>query len=192
MTSLHKANDKSSIKSSKPVEKMLLNIDDIPVSTNSSKIRISGNIMNIDSVAFFINDTKVKEIYPKDDLFDEVVGPLRVGENIIVIKGKNNSVDKEISSDKKQINYNNEGPKIIVNKPQDGEGLDKEEITVEGKVEGNVDIFKINNHPVIITQEGEFRYTLQLKKGENKIHFIAIDTAGNETATSITVSYNPD
>ena len=195
-TSLMVSLDEKNKQSTKPNENIIrdinVTIEDIPKATNSARIMVKGSMDNIDSLSFYVNKIKVKEIYPKATNFSEAIGPLNSGKNEIEISGKNNKLDKSVKSKIYSVDYNKEGPKIIILSPEDNTTVSSQEIEIKGKVKNNVDILKINEMPVVLTQNGEFAKTVKLQKGENKIKITANDLAGNKDKQQIIINYSPD
>jgi hypothetical protein len=77
------------------------------------------------------------------------------------------------------------------------EYTNQQKIEIKGSTEPGISIIVNANsqkEEIVSTKEGLFTYTFELKKGENKISFIAKDNAGNQSAQSkvYTIIYDND
>lgn len=70
--------------------------------------------------------------------------------------------------------------------PQDGQQVQQQQIEVFGKTEPDI-LLTVNDNPVLVSGEGEFRYQLELFPGENKIVVRAENKIGKETQATRTV-----
>ena len=67
----------------------------------------------------------------------------------------------------------------------------KQELSVEGKTDVGVTV-RINNQPVVVDVQGNFKKSIRLKEGENTLEVIAEDDAGNQEKKEIKVKYQKD
>ncbi len=188
IVSLKKEDNKTITRQEKPLILPALEIENFPTATNSAYFEIKGKVKNIDTLSFFINKVKVKEIYPEDSEFSVTIGPLEDGENEVLVKGENDEVNKTESKELKVI-FNSKAPKIILGPIP--ENVNQEEIEITGRIENNVDTVKVNNLPVTLSAEKSFKATVRLKEGENTIRITAEDDAGNVTAKEVKITYSP-
>ncbi|MCX7955759.1 MAG: hypothetical protein N2593_01460 [Patescibacteria group bacterium] len=169
-----------------------VDIDNIPVATNSSKIIIEMSAINIDEIDVYLNDQKIKQI--KDFLsqnFSEEINDLKEGENKIYLVGKNKSENMTKKTQVYKVLYKPTKPKLEISEPKDGEIINKNEISIKGETDKEVYI-KINNLPVIVDALGKFQYQARLNEGENNFEIEAIDIAGNIEKKSIKIIYQKD
>jgi len=169
-----------------------IDITDIPSATNSAIIAVSGSVMNIDTLNFYLNDSKVKTVSVlNQDNFSEEIKDLVKGENEIYLIGKNKQANKQKKSTVFKIIYKSEKPKLEIKEPADNSKVSNQEIKVSGTTEKETFI-KVNNLPVVVDAMGNFTTTVRLKDGENKIEITAQDEAQNIESKTLTIIYQKD
>ncbi len=168
-----------------------INIDSIPLATNSATIIISGSVFNLNQVEFYLNGEKIKEItLTSSDNFSEEIGQLKEGDNEIYVKGKTDDGKIVKQSKKFTVFYKSQKPKLEIQEPSDKTTTSKSEIKIKGSTDKETFI-KVNDSPVVVDAVGNFETTIRLKEGENKITIVAEDQAGNQEEKSLTVIYQP-
>lgn len=162
-------------------------IDDIPEESKSDKITVSGSVNNFETLKFYINDRKVKEIdAPKNGQFSTEIGPLQKGENEIYVIAESKQDEKR--SDSFTVVFRSEKPKLEIKEPSDQSTTGRDEVKLVGVTDKEVAI-KVNDSPVVVGFEGKFETFVKLKEGENKIKITATDPAGNQEEKELTVKY---
>lgn len=169
-----------------------IDITDIPSATNSATVVISGSVLNIDSLDFYLNDSKVKTISVlNQDNFNEEIKDLVKGENEIYLIGKNKQSNKKKKSADFKVIYKSEKPKLEIKEPADNSKVSNQEIKVSGTTDKETFI-KVNNLPIVVDAMGNFSTTVRLKEGENKIEVTAQDVAQNIELKTLTVTYQKE
>ncbi|HUS60430.1 MAG TPA: helix-turn-helix domain-containing protein [Nevskiaceae bacterium] len=79
-------------------------------------------------------------------------------------------------------------PYLEIYAPKDGQQIKTEKIEVVGRTDADV-LVTVNNHPVFLSKQGEFRYKLELFPGENTIVVEAKSKLGRKTQEQRTVFY---
>jgi flagellar hook assembly protein FlgD len=77
-------------------------------------------------------------------------------------------------------------PQVVISSPVEGAWINTLKVTVEGQAPAGVTL-KINNQPVTIATDGQFRYDMLLDEGDQQIQVMAIDDVGNETSVERTI-----
>lgn len=170
----------------------LLDIENIPMATNSSTIEISGSVFNLKRIVGYLNKEKVieKDVKNKNS-FNLKIESLKEGNNDFYLEGfdeKNNLIKK---TQNYNIFYKKKKPKIEIEEPQDNFQTNKDHIVIKGKTEPET-MIKINDLPVVVDALGKFETEINLSEGENKIKIFASDIAGNTEEKIITVSYQKE
>ncbi len=169
-----------------------IDITDIPTATNSATISVSGTVMNLDTLDFYLNDEKIKTINVlNQDNFTEEIKDLKKGNNEIYIVGKNKQANKRKFSPDFSVLYKSEKPKLEIKEPSDNTRTGNQEIKVSGTTDKETFI-KVNNLPVVVDAMGGFTATVKLKDGENKIEITAQDEAQNIESKTLTITYQKD
>lgn len=169
----------------------LLDIDEIPVATNSAKIVVSGTVNNYDVLYFYVNGEQVKEKKINSEDFVEEIGDLKKGSNKVYVKAKANDSKEEKKSEEFEIMYRADKPKLEISEPQDGSKTSNSEIKVAGKTDSEI-LIKVNDFPVVVDAQGGFQTTVRLHDGENTLDIKAIDDAGNTETKTLKVTYQKD
>lgn len=168
-----------------------IDISSIPQATNSAKIIVSGSVLNFDSLVFYLNKVKVKEVDSPSDIFNEEIGDLEKGENSIYILAKSKDSKTEKSTITYKVFYKSEKPKLEISEPSDNSTTSNQEIKVKGSTDKETYIH-INEMPVVVDANGNFEIAIRLKDGDNQITAKAQDIAGNEETKTIKVTYQKD
>ena len=168
-----------------------IDISSIPQATNSAKIIVSGSVLNFDSLVFYLNKVKVKEVDSPSDIFNEEIGDLEKGENSIYILAKSKDSKTEKSTITYKVFYKSEKPKLEISEPSDNSTTSNQEIKVKGSTDKETYIH-INEMPVVVDANGNFEIAIRLKDGDNQIIAKAQDIAGNEETKTIKVTYQKD
>ena len=116
---------------------------------------------------------------------------LREGENKITAIAKDSNGNISSPGDPLIVTYKKTGPKLIVEKPNDGDKIsgDKAEVIVSGQVEEN-NTLTINGRLAMIKDDNSFSYLLPLNQGDNQIEVIATDIAQNQTKVERKVTFS--
>ncbi|HOL83347.1 MAG TPA: stalk domain-containing protein, partial [Caldisericia bacterium] len=119
--------------------------------------------------------------------------PKYVGGYDVVVK----KVDKEyVFRDifySKEVTEDTNPPVIQITEPVDGSSVDKNKVTVFGKVtdESSVTAVYVNGVKVDLLPDGTFMTSVTLDEGSNRIRVIAVDEFGNIGTKEIFVIYTP-
>jgi len=169
-----------------------VDIDNIPIATNSAKIIVGGSVVNFNQIEFYLNGDLVKEtsLFVSDN-FNEEIGDLQTGENEVYVIAKTKEQNEEKKSKVFNVLYKSEKPKLEIKEPQDGLKTNKQEVNLVGETDKETYI-KVNDLPVVVDAQGVFQTTLKLKEGENKIIITAQDIADNLEEKVLTVIYEKE
>ncbi|RPI97429.1 MAG: hypothetical protein EHM39_09505, partial [Chloroflexi bacterium] len=77
-------------------------------------------------------------------------------------------------------------PQVVIDSPVEGAWINTLKVTVEGQAPTGTTL-KINNQPVPVSPNGNFRFDLLMDEGDQHIQVTAIDDVGNETSVERTV-----
>lgn len=169
-----------------------INIDDIPIATNSAKIIVSGSVINYGTLNFYINDELVKkQPITSTDIFNIEIGDLERGDNEVYVKALTDDGKNSKKTTVYTVVYKDEKPKLDISDPDENSTTSNPEVTVKGATDREV-LVKINDSPVVVDVNGNFDSTVRLKEGENKITVTAQDTAGNLETKTLAVTYRKD
>lgn len=166
-----------------------VDIDNIPVATNSSQIFVGGSVVNFNQVEFYLNGDLVKDVPLLDsDNFNEEIGDLKDGDNEVFVIAKSKDQNDEKKSKTFGVFYKSEKPRLEIKEPEDGLKTNDQEIVVAGSTDKETYI-KVNDLPVVVDAQANFQTVVKLNEGENKIYVLAQDIAGNIEEKTISVVY---
>jgi len=169
-----------------------VDIDKIPVATNSATIIVSGSVVNYDLIIFYINGKRVEEKeLAGTDTFNEEIGDLEKGNNEVYVKAQTQDGKNKKTTDTFTVLYKPEKPKLEISEPSDRSTVNNPEVTVKGKTDKEVYI-RVNGLPVVVNAQGDFDATVRLKEGENTIAVDAEDVAGNFETKTLVVTYQKE
>ncbi|MFA6081685.1 MAG: Ig-like domain-containing protein [Patescibacteria group bacterium] len=168
-----------------------IDISSIPQATNSAKIIVSGSILNFDTLDFYLNGRKVKEIESTEDTFNEEIGDLEKGENDVYIKAKSKDSKTEKNTITYKVYYKSEKPRLEIIEPSDNFTTNNQEIKIKGSTDKETYIH-VNDLPVVVDANGNFETAIRLKDGDNQIVATAQDVAGNIETKTLKVTYQKD
>lgn len=169
-----------------------VNIDDIPVATNSAKIVLTGSVINYSKLDFFINgDIVEKKKMTTTDIFTIEIGDLVRGENEVYVRASTEDGKNTKKTPVYTVVYKDEKPKLEINEPADKTTISNPEVTVKGITDKEV-LIKVNDLPVVVDVNGGFDSTVRLKEGDNTIVITASDTAGNTEEKTLTITYRKE
>jgi len=165
----------------------------LPEATNSVKINLYGFAESGSNVKIYLTGQSVNDVIADNDgnfSLDNL--ELTLGRNEITAMAVDNAGNKSRESEKLVIWYDNQPPELEITQPADQTTITNETGKVEilGKTETEADL-SINEHFVVIDNNGNFKYTFPLSQGENLINVVATDRAGNQTIKSLTLNYSP-
>ncbi len=182
-------NDNNDIKTEEFVG--TLDIDEVPIATNSASLFISGNVNNFDKVEVYINKVLRKTIATSvEDSFNEKISGLKQGQNEIYIKATNTKAKQERKSEVFPVEYKKK-LELELKEPQEGATIRTEDVKVIGTTDKDTTV-QVNNHPAVVDSSGTFEATIRLKEGENTLVIEAEDLAGNTQKKEIKVMYQKD
>ncbi len=184
-------------KSSKPVEINDITppappqFDQIPEYTNNERIEISGKSESGATITITANDNDSEIIANNDGVFHFSFNLIK-GENSISAYAKDGNSNKSTQTQNYKVVYDNEEPKIEITSPNDGASLygnSQRQLTIKGSVDENVNL-TINGRIVVLKDDYTFSYLTTLNEGENKFDIVAMDPAGNETLSALTINFS--
>lgn len=167
-------------------------LNPIQDATNSARIAISGTAISGQTVKLYLNGKYIDQTEVNNKNNFKI-------DNILLDEDNNDIKATVVGPDNKEsdysqdlhIIYKNKPPDLEVNFPHDKQTFSSgdNQIKVEGKTNEDVRI-TVNNYWAIVDNKGNFSYLLNLQKGENKINVTAVDAAGNQTSSEMTVTLN--
>lgn len=171
----------------------LLDIEDIPLATNSSRIVIKGSTFNLARLIFYLNKKKVAEKnLITDESFTQIIDNLiEETNNEILIKALNNENKIVKESKKYLVYYKKNKPKLEIIEPEEGKKVNQSSVIIKGKTDKET-IIKINDYPIVVNAIGEFEHEVTLNEGENKIKIQAQDLAGNYEEKTLTIIFEKE
>src|SRR5476649_1729870 len=160
--------------------------------TNTAEINLSGYSLPNNTVKLYVNDHLAGSQAITDNksfTFQHV--SLHDGENDIKAKTVTQTGKESDFSEVTKVTLQNKAPNLTVDAPQDGQTVsnDQNPFKVTGKTDSSINV-KINDYWAIVDDQGNFSYILPLQKGDNHLHVVASDDAGNQTTKDVKVTLN--
>lgn len=166
-------------------------LDPLPEATNSATVAITGKTDPGMKIVLYIDEEESTTITVESDGTFALTKKLTEGEHTVSAKAKN---DKDAVSDLSNVltvTIKRSKPELTVTNPQDGARIVGENNTliVKGKTDSNNTV-TVNERFVVVGSDGSFSYTHSLTEGENTLHILATDPAGNEASEDRRVTYS--
>lgn len=160
--------------------------------TNSAQISVSGYALSKYTVRLFVNDHLSGTQAISDDksfVFHNI--QLQQGENDIKAQSVTPDGKESTFSEITKVTFSNKAPSLNISSPNDGQTFSGSDnpIKVSGKTDIGIHV-QINDYWAIVDDQGNFSYILPLQKGDNHLHIVASDDAGNQTSKDIKVTLN--
>lgn len=162
----------------------------IPEATNSGQLEITGVTEPNSKVHLTLNGEKIETQVNEDGDFEIEKVDLNKGKNTLYALAEDEAGNKSDSTEQLEVIYDTQEPELEIVKPEDGSVADEQVIEVQGKTEPSARAL-VNEHVVIVDQEGKFSYRMTLQEGSNEITVMTEDKAGNTTEKKINVTYLP-
>ncbi len=184
-------------KSDKPVELNDITppappqFDDLPENTNVETLQITGQSENAAIIKIRANNNNSEVVANSEGQFSFTFN-LDKGENTIDATATDLGGNQSTQTQTYRIYFDNQDPELTVESPSDGSaffGSGQRQLTIKGTVDENVDL-RINDRFVSLKDDFSFTFATTLSEGENKFEIKATDPAGNESSTSLTVTFS--
>ena len=161
--------------------------------TNSRIMTLSGNAEPGTTVYLTHNEEAAGNVVTKEDGAFEITDlVLSEGQNIFFAVAFDQAGNQSQMSSAVEIYHSTKTPKLELESPTDRQ-------EVKGKT-GRVDVKGItdpgvrvtaNERFIIVSEDGRFSGSIDLKEGENTIAVVAVDRAGNQAKNEVAVIYQP-
>lgn len=163
-------------------------LNSIPEATNSADLVISGFSVANQKVQLTVNDSEPVFIdSDTEGKFEQKIN-LSLGVNTIKAYTKDN-LTLSASSNMLQIYYNDTPPVLNITDPDPTKTIRKDPfIEIKGNTDKTCKVY-VNDHLVIVDNEGIFSYQVKLNDGENNFKISSIDPAQNKTEKEIKLTY---
>ncbi|MEI6533579.1 MAG: hypothetical protein WCO06_07135 [Candidatus Roizmanbacteria bacterium] len=166
-------------------------LENIPNSTNSAELLVSGSQTNFNKADVYLNKYKVDTIKLDESSFSYKIIKLKKGSNEIYFIAKTLDGKNIRKTNPILVRYTNEPPKLEISTPSDGETTNKTDISIIGSTSIGASI-QINTRPIVVDSQGNFQTLYRMQDGENQIIISSIDDAGNRTEKMLKVIYKKD
>ena len=165
----------------------------LPEATSSSQIRIKGSAEPGTTVKIFLEKKQEKEVITDNNGHFQLANlTLKPGKNEISATAIDKAGNESQQAKSLIVFYDRTAPLLEITEPVDGAEFfgEQNKVKIKGKTEGEATVL-INEHLVVVDQEGNFNYLFSLKEGKNQIKITATDRAGNQTEKKLQVNYSP-
>lgn len=165
----------------------------IPVATSSASIDLLGITESGATVYLYQNDSKIEET-TADNLgnFSFLGITLADGATTFYAQSLDAAGNQSHNSTLQTIIFDDEAPELVITKPTDGKdyyGVTEQFIDIAGNTDPEATVF-LNDRQLVVTGDGTFSTKHELKEGSNTLKFTAVDQAGNQTETEISVNFS--
>ena len=187
---------KGNPQTAKPAPAVILppTLNPLPEATNSARISVSGSGQPGLTLILYLNGSEYQRLPVEKDgnfTFDNVA--VEQGKNSLSAKLTNGKGDISDLSNLININIELTAPSLTVSSPPDNTTVngDQNSVNVSGSVKDDFVSVTVNGRLTVVASDGSFQYNLPLSNGSNTIEVKATDAAGNVTAVTRHVTYQP-
>jgi len=159
--------------------------------TSSAQIKVMGFAQSETEVVLVVNSNQQDRQAVSDEGSFEFDVELSEGENQIaafaIAKDKQESAISSSYTVVKDV----QPPKLEIKEPQDGQSVElrrNQNLTISGTTDLKTQL-NVNGRLIYAKNDGSFNTTYSLQEGENKLEFLAVDQAGNQTQKTIMVTF---
>jgi len=159
--------------------------------TNSATLIISGYSQPNGKVDIYLNDLNIKTIEANSEGKFESTLSLSLGINKIYGVTMDSRGQQSPPSRLWTVFFQDAPPPLeILEPPNDSTVKKVRDISIKGKVANNSKV-TINDHQVVVDNEGNFSYPVRLQDGENKFAIVCFDSAQNKNETELVINFQP-
>ena len=168
---------------------------DVPTATNSATVSLSGFSQPGVTIELYVNGAKVNQVLTSDSstfTFPSIT--LSSGDNEIYAYASSLHGVLSDQSQSYTISFDTTKPQVTITSPHDGDtmtGQSQQLVTFQGSVDKAGAKVYIGDHMVILNPDNTFSFQYQLTQGSQQIAIKAIDGAGNESDSTIGLTWNP-
>ncbi len=162
----------------------------IPEATNSATLPISGFTEPKVQVKIRFNNEEISTESDEEGNFLLKRLVLNTGVNTVLVWAEDQSGNQSETTKSFEILYDTQEPELKIETPSDKNYVEEQTIDVKGETEPGARIL-VNEHVVVVDEEGRFSTRVTLKEGGNEITVVSQDKAGNETREKFTITYLP-
>jgi len=163
----------------------------LPEATNSATLELSGFSQPNGKIEIFLNDLNIKSFEVDSEGKFEGLLSLSLGLNKIYAVTKDKEDRQSSPSQTWTVFFEDSPPMLEILEPADGTVIRKTAIVViKGKATPASKV-TINDHQVVVDNEGLFSYSVRLQTGENKFTIVCLDPAQNRTEKEWILNFEP-
>lgn len=166
-------------------------LDPLPEATNSASLTITGKSDPGAKIVLYIDEEESTTLLVENDGTFSLTKKLAEGDHTVSAKAKN---DKDAVSDLSNVvtvAIKRTKPELTITNPQDGERIvgDSNMLVVKGKTASDNTV-TVNDRLAVVSNDGSFSYTYSLSEGENNLHIVVTDPAGNQEIADRRATYS--
>lgn len=160
--------------------------------TNSAQLKINGFDAPDHQVVIMVNGQEQSRILTAEDGSFAADVTLTEGENSL----NSYSIDKDQNESKTgqdfMVTLDTEKPALTVTEPADDASVSSKDhlVTIKGTTDAGSKVY-INDRLVFPSSDGSFSTQQTVIDGKNELTIKAVDEAGNETQTKLTITFSP-
>lgn len=165
-------------------------LDSLPEATNSASITITGKSDTGLKIVLYIDEEEATTLPVKDDGTFTFTKKLAEGDHTVSAKAKNDKDQVSDLSNVLSISIKRKKPDLTITNPTDGARIvgDNNTLIVKGKT-ASENTVTVNDRLAVVGNDGSFSYAHALSEGDNTLHIVVTDPAGNQETSDRRVSY---
>ena len=162
-----------------------------PEATFSAQLDLTGFAEADSTVVFVLNGQELNQTQADEEgQFSEALSLLD-GDNELTLYGLDQAGNESLQSKTYHIALDQEVPEIEIIQPEADSKIEfkkNRNTPIDGQTEANARVY-LNDRLILADSEGHFQSTYYLDEGENQLHFVVTDQAGNQNELTIKVNF---
>jgi hypothetical protein len=164
----------------------------LPTATSGASLIISGSAETGTTITLFQNTKQVSQtITDNQGNFTFANITLSKGQNEFSSSATDEAGNQSQKNVPQLVTFSDEPPQLTIDQPQDNAevtGTLQQLITIKGSTTMETSV-SVNDRQLVVNGDGSFTAKYQLQDGDNTLHFVATDQAGNQTSQDIHVHF---
>lgn len=165
-------------------------LDPLPEATNAAVLTITGKSDPGANIVLYIDEEEGATLPVESDGTFSLTKKFTEGDHTVSAKAKNDKDAMSGLSNVVSVSIKRSKPELVVTSPDDGARVVGEgnTVAVKGKT-ASENTVTVNDRLAVVSNDGSFHYTYPLSEGENTIHIVATDPAGNQESKDLRIRY---
>lgn len=165
--------------------------ENFPEYSNQKTLKIEGQSEDGAIITLVFNGKDMETVASSDGGFSFDLDLLK-GENTFYAKAKDQTGNESQDTTVQTIVQDSEEPDLTIDSPSNEDtfyGAGQRQVNITGTTDTDSQVY-INDRFVTVSDDGSFSFTTTLSEGVNEFNIRAVDKAGNENTSTLTLNFS--